>query len=213
MISMIEFISGRLASYDKSSIVIEQGGIGYVISVPASEITQFQQMALENETVHVYTKLIVREDSLSLYGFFTPAGRNMFRLLLGVSRIGPQLACSILSHASIDQIVASILQEKESILTAIPGIGQKNAKRIILELKDKMKKYYSESEKEKDVSPEEKMYSDAILALNALGFGKQEANRAIQEVISRCATGQKQTSKEASDMIKDALAILRGDIM
>ena len=210
---MIEFISGRLVSYDKSSIVIEQGGIGYAISVPMSDISQFQQEATMNETVHVYTELIVREDSLSLYGFFTPAGRSMFRLLLGVSRIGPQLACSILSHASVNQIAVSILEEKESILVAVPGIGQKNAKRIILELKDKMKKYYSDRDQEKDVSPGREMYSDAILALVALGFERQEAEHAIQEVITKYATEQIQPPKEVSDLLKEAFIILRGEGM
>ncbi|MDR2854803.1 MAG: Holliday junction branch migration protein RuvA [Methanomicrobiales archaeon] len=209
---MIEFISGRLVSYDKSSIVIEQRGIGYSIYVPISDIAQFQHQATMNETVHVYTELIVREDSLSLYGFFTPAERSMFRLLLGVSRVGPQLACSILSHASIDQIAVSILEEKESILTAVPGIGQKNAKRIILELKDKMKKYYNDHDQEKNVSPGREIYSDATLALVALGFEKREAEHAIQEVNRRYAT-ETQTPKEASDLIKDALVILRGDGM
>ena len=193
--------------------MIEQGGIGYSIYVPMSEIAQFQQQATMNEVVHVYTELIVREDSLSLYGFFTSAGRSMFRLLLGVSRIGPQLACSILSHASIDQIVASILEEKEGILTAVPGIGQKNAKRIILELKDKMKKYYSDHDQKKSVSPEREIYSDAILALIALGFEKRDAEHAIQETISRYTTEQIQIPQEISDLIKDALAILRGDGM
>ena len=210
---MIEFISGRLISHDKNSIVIEQGGIGYSISVPIPQINQFQEQAVENECVHVYTELIVREDSLSLYGFINPASRDMFRILLGVSRVGPQLACSILSHASLDQIAASILQEEEDVLTAVPGIGQKNAKRIILELKDKMKKYYAETqEKAIPSSKTEVPYSDAILALISLGFEKREAEYAMQEVIAQYATDGR-TRRDVSDLIKDALAILRGDGM
>jgi Holliday junction DNA helicase RuvA len=206
---MIEFISGRLVSHDISGVVIEQSGIGYYISVPTPQITQFQQQFLEKEMVLVYTELIVREDSLSLYGFVSHAERSMFRMLLGVSRVGPQLACSILSHASVDEIATSILQEEEGVLTAVPGIGQKNAKRIILELKDKMKKYYVESKVK--ITSSSKEPADAILALIALGFDKQESEIAIREVIRRSTLEQRKTEIDISDLIKDALAILRGD--
>jgi Holliday junction DNA helicase RuvA len=206
---MIEFISGRLVSHDVAGVVIEQGGIGYYISVPRSQITHFQQQALEKEMVLVYTELIVREDSLSLYGFVSHAERSMFRMLLGVSRVGPQLACSILSHASVDEIATSILHEEEGVLTAVPGIGQKNAKRIILELKDKMKKYYVESQVK--ITSSSKEPADAILALIALGFERQESETAIRDVIRRSTAEQKKDEIDVSDLIKDALAILRGD--
>jgi len=208
---MIEFISGRLVSHNMSGVVIEQGGIGYYISVPTPQIAQFQQQFLEKEIVLVYTELIVREDSLSLYGFVSHAERSMFRMLLGVSRVGPQLACSILSHASVDEIATSILQEEEGVLTAVPGIGQKNAKRIILELKDKMKKYYVESQVKMTSSAKEP--ADAILALIALGFERQKSEIAIREVIRRATMEETKTEIDVSDLIKNALAILRGDAM
>ena len=209
---MIEFISGRLVSHDMTGIVIEQAGIGYYISVPTPQIAQFQQKALEKEMVLVYTELIVREDSLSLYGFVSHAERSMFRMLLGVSRVGPQLACSILSNASVDEIAASILQEREEVLTAVPGIGQKNAKRIILELKDKMKKYYAQSQVT-STSSTDPAYSDAILALIALGFERQEAEIAIREVIRQSTAKQATSEISISDLVKGALILLRGDVM
>jgi len=209
---MIEFISGRLVSHDMTGVVIEQSGIGYYISVPTPQIAQLQQQAHEKERVLVYTELIVREDSLSLYGFVNRAERSMFRMLLSVSRVGPQLACSILSKASIDEIATSILQEEEGVLTAVPGIGQKNAKRIILELKDKMKKYYAESQAQIAPSSKEPAHSDAVLALVALGFERQEAEIAIREVIMKSTTKQRKTEIGASDLVKDALVLLRGDV-
>jgi Holliday junction DNA helicase RuvA len=209
---MIEFISGRLVSHDMTGIVVEQAGIGYYISVPTPHIDQFQQKALEKEMVLVYTELIVREDSLSLYGFVSHADRSMFRMLLGVSRVGPQLACSILSSASVDEIATSILQEKEEVLTAVPGIGQKNAKRIILELKDKMKKYYAQNQVQ-SASSADPTYLDAILALVALGFERQESEIAIREVIRESTTKQAKFEPDVSDLVKGALVLLRGDVL
>ena len=215
--TMIEYISGRLITHDESSIVIEQGGIGYYIHVPAPDSAWFCSQADEKGSVMVYTELIIREDSMTLYGFCSPAERSMFRMLISVSRVGPQIGCAILSHASIDQIAAAILQEQEEVLTSVPGIGPKNAKRIILELKDKMKKYHAETHTHHLKGTANRLHTDALLALISLGFSEKEAKHAIQEVLSASAssnrekTVQSQNISDVSALIKDALAILRND--
>ena len=124
-----------------------------------------------------HTYLHVREDALILYGFLEQSQLEMFKLLISVTRVGPAIAMNILSQIKIEELAAAIIHEDEKVLTRISGVGAKNAKRLILELKDKMKK------KMEGVSlPESSVNYDAVSALVSLGFPRQDAQRAVEAV-------------------------------
>ena len=118
------------------------------------------------------------EDALVLYGFSNRSELEMFRLLISVTRVGPQIAMNILSQIKIEELAAAVINEDEKVLTSITGVGSKNAKRLILELKDKMKK-----KMEGFVLPASSSINyDAVAALVSLGFPSSEAKRAVEAV-------------------------------
>ncbi|WP_052329859.1 Holliday junction branch migration protein RuvA [Thermicanus aegyptius] len=133
--TLFEYIKGKLTWTDREYVVVEAGGIGYCIFTanPAAVI------AREGEEVTLYLHQVIREDAHLLYGFPSREERSMFRHLLGVNGIGPKGALSILSSLSPQQIALAIVQEDVKRLKSLPGIGQKTAQRLILDLKDKLK--------------------------------------------------------------------------
>lgn len=175
---MISHIYGEIAHRGEGFVVIDVGGIGYQVNVTKPTLLEF---ANKNEKVKLFTYLNVREDALTLYGFPNQSELEMFKLLISVTRIGPQIALSILSQIKIEELAAAIIHEDEKVLTRISGIGTKNAKRLILELKDKMKK---KMEDYKGYTPASNINYDAVSALVSLGFAKQEAQQAVEAVSS-----------------------------
>ena len=133
---MYSYIKGIIEEIDLDYIVIENNNIGYKINVSSNTI---KNLTL-GESYKIYTKLIVREDDMSLCGFFTKEEMNMFELLTSVSKIGPKVGLSTLSFLTPSQINGYILTEDVAKLSKVPGIGKKTAERIILELKDKIDK-------------------------------------------------------------------------
>ena len=171
---MISHIFGEIAQSGEGYVVIDVAGIGYHVNVPKSIS---QELAGKNEKVKFHTYLHVREDALILYGFLEQSQLEMFKLLISVTRVGPAIAMNILSQIKIEELAAAIIHEDEKVLTRISGVGAKNAKRLILELKDKMKK------KMEGVSlPGSSVNYDAVSALVSLGFPRQDAQRAVEAV-------------------------------
>jgi Holliday junction DNA helicase RuvA len=152
--------------------------------------------------VILHTHLAVREDALTLYGFLHSGELAMFRLLIGVNRVGPQLALNILSVLSIDELAAAILHEDEMVLTRCPGIGLKNAKRLILELKDRMKKIDAASGRGEHRYGQP--MDDAVSALVSLGFTPGESRSAVQTAAAE------QTEADVQALIKAALVRMKG---
>jgi Holliday junction DNA helicase RuvA len=172
---MISHIYGEIAQCGEGFVVIEVGGIGYQVNVTKPVL---QDLTGKKEKVKLYTYLNVREDALMLYGFLSQSELEMFRLLISVTRVGPQIAMNILSQIRIEELAAAIIHEDEKVLTRISGVGAKNAKRLILELKDKMKK-----KMEGIVLPTTSNANyDALSALVSLGFQRQEAQKAVEAV-------------------------------
>lgn len=190
---MISHIYGEIERRGEGFIVIDVGGIGYQVNMTRPAI---QELA-DKGKVKLHTYLHVREDALTLYGFPGASELEMFKLLISVTRVGPQIALSILSQIRIEELAAAIIHEDEKVLTRISGVGPKNAKRLILELKDKMTK-----KMEGFALPTAGIVNyDAVSALVSLGFPRQGAEKAVG------AVSGKEHSVEA--IIKAALLKLK----
>ncbi|MCZ7392397.1 MAG: Holliday junction branch migration protein RuvA [Candidatus Methanoperedens sp.] len=187
---MIAHIYGEIAHRGEGFVVIDVNGIGYQVSVTKPALLELNQ----REKVKMYTYLHVREDALNLYGFTSAGELEIFKLLISVTRVGPQIALNILSQIRIEELAAAIIHEDEKVLTRISGIGQKNAKRLILELKDKMKKKMGDYK-----APASNVNYDAVSALVSLGFEMRRA----QEAVNAVSAGIKEPTVEA--LIKAAL--------
>lgn len=201
---MLAYIKGILEIKTKGYIVVEAGGLGYKIFMPESAISKAGNIG---EKVQIYTFMRVREDDVSLYGFLTNEELRMFELLLGVSGIGAKGALGILSNINPSQFALAVISNDVAILKKVPGIGPKTAQRAILELKDKLKKEQEISIAEgetvsniEQVIKEDEKLSEAISALQVLGYSKHEIVEALQKVNI--------TALSIEDIIKKGLANL-----
>ena len=134
---MIYGLKGRLAAKNPTSIAIDVNGVLYEVNVP---ISTYDAMGSVDDQVSLFTVLVVREDDMQLYGFATEDERRLFKLLIGVSGIGPKTALGLLSSAGVADIYGFIANSNSQALTAMPGIGRKTAERVILELRDKIRR-------------------------------------------------------------------------
>jgi Holliday junction DNA helicase RuvA len=171
---VIASIQGQVASSGRDHVVIVTGGIGYKIFAPYPTLERIDG---SGETF-LHTILIVREDSLTLFGFATTTEREIFEILLSVNGVGPKLALAILSTLSIDNLRNAVLGERPDILTRVPGIGKKTAQKVVIELKDKLKLGLDTA----PASTFDDVNSDVLDALVALGYSIVEAQTAIQSL-------------------------------
>lgn len=182
---MYAYIKGILTDIGEDAAVVEAGGIGYQIHTTGQ---MFEQLPPIGREVRLYTYLNVREDAMLLYGFLTKDDLKVFKLLLGVSGIGPKGALAILSVMTTDDLRFAVLGEDAKAIAKAPGIGAKTAQRLILELKDK---FSLEDAFEQKLSHTEAVVSEgqksvkkeAIEALVALGYSSSEALRAIGDIV------------------------------
>ena len=194
---MYSYIKGTIEEIRLDSIVIENNNIGYKINVSANTIKDLQIGKLAK----IYTKLIVREDDMSLCGFSSNEEMKMFELLTSVSKIGPKVGLGILSFATPGQIGAYILSEDVANLSKAPGVGKKTAERIVLELKDKVDKTSVEFEPTLlSNAPIGVSQDEAVDALLALGYSSAEAKEAVQ----KC----KKDGLNTEDIIKKSLSYI-----
>ncbi|MBZ0279661.1 MAG: Holliday junction branch migration protein RuvA [Anaerolineae bacterium] len=171
---MIASIQGKVAATGRDHVIITTGGIGYRVFVPFPTL---ERVDSTGETF-LHTTLIVREDSLTLFGFATTDEREVFDILLSVNGVGPKLALAILSTLSLDSLRNAVVGERAEILTRVPGIGKKTAQKILIELKDKLKFGLDTA----PVSAFDDINSDVLDALVALGYSIVEAQTAIQSL-------------------------------
>ncbi|SDW28672.1 Holliday junction DNA helicase subunit RuvA [Marininema mesophilum] len=177
---MIDYIRGQIAYHSLDAVVVEAAGVGYRIFCPHPFHWQ------EGETAQVFTHHVVREDSQSLYGFKTFDERDLFRLLLEVSGIGPKVALAAIGSGSPTALVEAVQREDLHFLTKLPGVGKKTAQRLILDLKDKLEKAGWSSlitgAKGVESNPggmKSVVSQEAIDALMALGYNEAEAETAV----------------------------------
>ncbi|KIR02833.1 Holliday junction DNA helicase RuvA [Lachnospiraceae bacterium TWA4] len=180
---MISYIKGNLVQVQADSIILENGGIGYKIYVTTSWL---ERLIPPIEDLTVYTYLQVREDGMSLYGFQTQKERFVYDYLIGVNGVGPKAAMGILSVLDPDALSLAILMEDTKAITKAPGIGLKTAKKIILELKDKMKLEDVLVEEQKEVKVvqdvDSKVQLETLEAMKALGYSHSEALKAVKQI-------------------------------
>ena len=179
---MFYYVEGKAAHIEPNLVVIDCGGVGY-----ACHTSQNTCAALRlGEPAKLYTHLYVREEIFDLYGFAEQEELNCFRMLIGVSGVGPKAALAILSCAPPSQLALSIITGDEKLLTSAPGIGKKIAQRIVLELKDKLAKEQKNTGGSAVISSlpaastAESAVSEAISALMVLGYSQAEATGAMQ---------------------------------
>lgn len=183
---MFSYIKGPLTEVWEGGIVVEAGEIGWNILVPASVLDRLPRIG---EEIRIYTSFQVREDAMTLYGFFSSQDRKMFNQLLGVNGIGPKAALGILSVLRPDDLRMAILSEDAKAIARAPGIGPKTAKRVILDLKDRIRMedvlpsaFGVEREPEETAGAGmEGTGREAIEALVALGYSLTEASRAVRQ--------------------------------
>ena len=187
---MIAYIKGRLEYVDpeEGAAVLETGGVGYQILLSGKDL---DLLPAAGEEVRLYTYLQVREDAFVLYGFFTREDRKLFGQLLGVSGIGPKGALGILSALSADDLRFAVLADDAKAIAKAPGIGLKTAKKLILELRDKLSleeafeaRLAGERAKESAASSPglTEARNEAVEALTALGYSSSEALKAVRRV-------------------------------
>lgn len=179
---MIGFLRGEVASIYDGQAIIDVGGVGYNVLMPTSSIAVLP--GLSNE-VKVYTHLSVREDAMTLYGFLSADDLNLFKLLIGVSGVGPKFALGMLSAFSASEIKLAIMSMDHKTLSKAPGIGQKSAQKIILELKDKISiedviMTRATQIEVKNTGALTEAMQDAQEALVALGYSATDSLRAIR---------------------------------
>lgn len=200
---MLAYIKGSLEIKNNDYIVIDVGGLGYKVNMSKKALESVGNIG---DKIKVYTYYRVREDDISIFGFNTNEELRMFELLLSVSGIGAKVALTILSNIEITEFALAVITDDVSKIVKIPGIGKKSAQRIILELKDKLKAQElaeaeeqgetKESKQEKNNEAEE----EAIAALQILGYGKKEIEKAFEKLANK--------NVSVEELIKKGLTIL-----
>ena len=194
---MIGYIRGRITGLFQDFVFIEAGGIGYQVYMSDRD----RQMLHTGEEARVLTYLAVREDAMTLYGFMTQEGHDLFLLLISVAGIGPKGAMGILSAASASSFSLAVRKKDIKALMRLPGVGKRTAERLILELKDKLGSFSADEDMEESASeaPLEGTgpLADAAAALASLGYREEEIRPALRKVAG--------TSEEAATLIGAAL--------
>jgi Holliday junction DNA helicase RuvA len=174
---MIGQLRGRLTDKRPNQVLVDVGGVGYVVQVPLSTFAALGDLHTE-VTLLIHTH--VREDALSLYGFLSSREKHFFEMLLSASGVGPSLALKILSGMSVDELVPAIRGSDLARLTRIPGVGRKTAERIVVELRDKLDAVAVEAERPAASSPAG-VEADVVSALVNLGYDSRAAESAVAD--------------------------------
>lgn len=195
---MIGRLTGRLAAKAPDQVLLDVGGVGYLVHIPLSTFYELPEI---EDPASLWIHTHVREDTLALYGFQTERERSLFLLLLGVAGIGPRVALTVLSGIPPAELAAALRNQDVRRLVAIPGVGKKTADRMVLELAEKAQAFAVEAPAE---APAAVAADDVISALVNLGYRKAEAERAVEGIARGGAP------KEFGDYLKLALRKLTG---
>jgi Holliday junction DNA helicase RuvA len=200
---MIEYIKGILSEKEVTRVAIEAHGVGYNISIPLSTYEKLPEIG-SNLLLHIH--YLVREDAHKLYGFLSKTEREMFRHLIGITKIGPKVALSVLSGISVNDLVNCINNGDSSRLEKIPGVGQKTAQRLLMELKGKVgpASAYGVSESSLTVnSANLKIRDEAFAAMVSLGYNDKQVQKAFTRVEQMVSV-----SAPVEEWIRKALQII-----
>jgi Holliday junction DNA helicase RuvA len=189
--TMIATLRGEISQIEDNAIVVEVGGVGLRVFVPAL----LRGRVKAGEAIFLFTHLVVREDALILFGFESQADRELFNMLLGVDGVGPKVALSVLSTLSVDAVQRAVFAEEPDIFSRVPGVGKKSAQKIALHLKDKLKPVDSLAR----IASMSDTDGEVIAALTALGYSVVEAQSALQAI-----------PKDAPDDVEQKLRLALG---
>ncbi len=186
---MIRFVHGALREKSENFIIVEAGGIGYGIHVPATALSALPGIS-EEVMIYTYFRVNSQDGSMDLFGFLTPEDREMFTMLLSVNGVGPKAAMGVLSVISPNDLRMAIVTSDAKAISRAPGVGSKTAQRIVLELKDKLDAQavfntaleHGSTGNDAGMPVLKNTAKDAVDALIALGYTAMEANRAVQKV-------------------------------
>ena len=190
---MITHIRGKLVEKNPNNVIVECNGIGYILPISLQTFSNIP----DRENIKLHTHLIIREDAHILYGFWEIIEREIFKLLISVSGVGPSTAITMLSSMNTEEIQRAIASEDVEKIKSVKGIGIKTAQRVIVDLKDKILKTYNISE---DLSiPNNTIKNEALSALEVLGFTRKKVDNIIQVIL------QDSPNIKLEELIKRAL--------
>lgn len=183
---MIAYIQGKLAHKDPTSVVIETSGVGYLIKISLNTYGSIKN----EESIRLHTYLSIKEDAHTLYGFVEAEEKRLFMELISISGVGPGTALMVLSSLPPDELHQAIVSEDLRTIQGVKGIGAKTAQRIILELKDKLKKdsFVAATDTRPIAFAHNKIRSEALAALVTLGIAKAVAEKNIDNIIKKEGT-------------------------
>jgi Holliday junction DNA helicase RuvA len=205
---VIGYLQGRVLDKSPERLLVDVGGVGYEVFVPVSTFYEVERQGVEQGdprptvALHVHTHL--REDGLTLYGFWTAREKRLFERLIAVSGIGPRLARVVLSGMPPGELVGAIAGGDAARLATIPGVGKKTAERLVLELKDKVQPEPADGEGAPPPEAEAGPGQDLVLALLHLGYTRQDAERGAERALREGA------SDRFEDLLRRALQLLSG---
>ena len=176
-IIMITQIRGRLIEKSPTELVVDCNGIGYSINISLNTFSKIGS----DENIKLYTHLIIKEDSHSLYGFFEKSERSLFKLLISVSGVGASTGRMMLSSLTPNEIVSAIMTENVQVIQSIKGIGLKTSQRVILELKDKVLSLEGSEQQELTLNNES---NEAASALEVLGYSQKQTSKILSKIIA-----------------------------
>ena len=182
---MLSYVRGELVAIEEDKVIVDVNGVGFGIFMPAQSMNYLPMLG---EEVKLHTYMNVREDALQLYGFLTKDDLKVFKLVIGVSGIGPKGGLSILSQMSPDDLRFAVMANDAKSIAKAPGIGKKTAEKLIIELKDKLNiedvlnKNADDIHVDISTNASNEVQAEAVQALVALGYGSTEATKAVKKV-------------------------------
>ncbi len=194
---MIAFLKGKLVHKDPTHVVIDVNGVGYHVIISLQTFSAIK----DQENILLYTHLSIREDAHVLFGFSSEAERKLFQQLVSVSGVGPSTAVVMLSYMNSNEIKTAIIHEDAASLQSIKGIGGKTAQRVIIELKDKLKKEsWDDTQPTVSIGPHNTLRKEALSALLTLGLPKATAEKSVDTVLKKSGN-----TITLEDLVKQAL--------
>lgn len=193
---MIAFLKGKLVHKDPAHVIIEVSGVGYQVSISLQTYSEIK----DQENIMLFTHLQVREDAHVLFGFSNESEKKLFQQLISVNGIGPSTAIVMLSYMSSNELKTAIAKEDVATLQSIKGIGSKTAQRVIIELKDKLKKESWEETSAVSTGPHNTLRSEALSALLTLGLPKAAAEKSVDAILKKSGN-----TVTLEDLVKQAL--------
>jgi len=194
---MIAFLKGKLVHRDPTYVIVDVQGVGYQLQISLQTFSEIK----EQENVMLHTHLNIREDAHVLFGFSNPAEKKLFQQLISVNGVGPSTAIVMLSYMNSSELKSAIVREDAASLQAIKGIGGKTAQRVIIELRDKLKKEtWDETQPAISLGSHNTMRNEALSALLTLGLPKAAAEKSVDTVLKKSGN-----TITLEDLVKQAL--------